>query len=34
LKKASSIPPRKQTSGGGGVCGFLTGRGMYILNPI
>jgi hypothetical protein len=25
LKKASSIPPRKQTSGGGGVCGFLTG---------
>jgi hypothetical protein len=32
LKKASSIPPRKQTSGGGGVCGFLTG--MYILNPI
>ena len=34
LKKASSIPPRKQTSGGGGVCGFLTGRGMYIFNPI
>ncbi len=25
LKKASSIPPRKHTSGGGGVCGFLIG---------